>query len=96
MTDPDPQHCTVVIWNSSCDEQGLRKHHESRHVTEKKFKCEECPKSYATKAMLKVTRLSSHASVVEPESNRNRRYRNLLSLAEPECLLEPDLDPDLT
>ncbi len=53
---------------NSCDEQGLRKHHESRHVADKKFKCEECPKSYATRAMLKVTRLPSYQyRIVEPE-----------------------------
>jgi hypothetical protein len=63
---------------SLCDEQGLRKHHESRHVAEKKFKCEECPKSYATRAMLKVTRLPSLTKVVEPESNWKHMNRNFV------------------
>ncbi len=72
-----------------CDEQGLRKHHESRHVADKKFKCEECPKSYATRAMLKVTRRLSYTSVVQPEPG-------------PECIMVPapvpgpDLDPNPT
>ncbi len=104
-TDPDPQHCRVVIWTSPCDEQGLRKHHESRHVADKKFKCEECPKSYATRAMLKVSRFPSYTGVVETESNWNSTNRNflpqwnriaLLSVPAPDPVREPDWDPNPT